>query len=61
MTMSRCYMPTGAAQRDDMARLEDARELIEAVRSDLPRNSDAEGRADEVVHGISELMRGLRR
>lgn len=58
--MSAVYYPMGDDRIADYIRLEEARELVEAVRSDLPRNGAAYDRADSAVHNISELMRGLR-
>lgn len=59
-TMCRVYMPSRVDRDTHVAQLEDARELVEAVRDDLPRNGAAYDRADQAVHDITELLRGLR-
>lgn len=59
--MSAVYMPNDTDRASDYARLEDARELVEAVRADLPRNGAMWDRADAASHNITELMRSLRR
>lgn len=58
--MSRVYMPSRVERASHIARLEDARELVQAVLEDLPYEGPAYDKANDAVHDITELLRGLR-
>lgn len=58
--MSIAWWPTADERLTHTIRLEEALDIIDAVRSDLPIGGVARDRADAAHHDISELMRGLR-
>lgn len=58
--MSTTYWPNADQRLTHYIQLEEAREIVQAVRADLPIGGNARDRADAAIHDITELMRGMR-